>query len=85
MDSRLTRGLNKDEADAVSVWFRASKLHLDSLVSVLEGEIDASLTKGDGLDVFDGVSDPLPRLAHAAGYREGLRHAVRLLAVRKTT
>lgn len=82
MDSRLTRGMNPAEAADWASWYRSSRSHLAELSRVLESGIANSRGDSDAATTFSGPN-ALAELAHKAGYREGLREAIRLLTERK--
>ena len=78
MDNRLVRGLNAAEKEALLVWYRESKTHLQHLAKVLGEEAEATRAQDDTAEFFE-KAEPITRLAHSAGYRQGLSAAVRLL------
>lgn len=79
MDSRLVRGLGKAEQEGLAQWLRESKGHLQTLVGALAADIGASQLQSDDREGWKGPN-PVVEQAHAAGYREGLRAAIRLLS-----
>lgn len=81
MDSRLYRGGNEADREALDRWVKSSKTYLALLVDLLQHEVE-SITRDDNLSTFTEASNPLVVLAHRAGRREGLREAIKLLSTR---
>ena len=81
MDSRLGRALPAEQAAEFATWYKASKTHLAELARVLGASAEASRGTSDEAITFSGPN-ALAELAHKAGYREGLKDAIRLLTPR---
>ena len=81
VDSRLTRGMSKEEASEWAVWYKGNRSNLEPLVRTLEAALLASDAGQDKLDTYL-QPNALAVLAHASGRRDGLREAIKLLLPR---
>lgn len=81
MDSRLGRALPPEQAAEFATWYKASRTQLAELARVLAASAEASRGASDESATFSGPN-ALAELAHKAGYREGLKDAIRLLTPR---
>lgn len=77
MDNRLTRGMDPKEAAEWKAWFKATP-HLEPFQRVLEAALEAAFRADDRAETFSSPN-ALATLAHAAGYRQGIREALKLL------
>lgn len=80
MDSRIARGLDDKEQEQWEKWLKASRPFLDTIGEILEAEASA-IDRDDSQQAFEHPN-ALVVLAHRAGRRAGIRHALSLLKTR---
>lgn len=78
LDSRLVRGLSKDEAAELELRWNNCKLIREELIKVLTNEIESVTLQEEGQSLYD-CPNALAKIAFLRGQRESLRSASKLL------
>lgn len=80
MNSALTRKMNKQDAQEWAAWFKATTM-LAPFKEVLLSTVEDSLEESDNITIYQSPA-AAQELAYRAGYRAGLREAIKLLTYR---
>jgi len=81
MDARLARGLKPEGQEELKLWMVNNRHRLELFTDILSKSVATANNHSDKAETFAGPN-ALAELAHAAGYRQGLREAIALLTNR---